>query len=601
MQTWKDFNIYLGEEVEQADTGLFSASCPKCKSSHPSLLVNMHNKVWFCQHCGFSGSLHQGLRIAPTIQLNPWAENPNINEYNLVNEPNKTISNTFSKLGISNKTLQHFHITHKKNAYFPSSSSNQPALVFPYMKGSVVQNLIYLKGNERASEYGGVPICFNYNGISEENTFIVLDEIEVLSFYESGKPNAISLFGGQDFKKEQNNNSIESIINTRLEFLVTIEDKLKQIKKITIAMPSTDIGEQIKNELLRRIGKERCWVISPPEAEYTWNKTLSDYGAEKFHNLLANAKAIPVRGIFEVDDIEEELDNLYYNGLSKGASTGFPSVDDFYTVVPGQWTIVTGIPGHGKSNFLDAILVNLAKFNDWKFGLFSPENQPIARHFAGIMEKYYGQSFEKDRLNRISEEQKEDGKIWLKKHFSIILPHEDDNSTIDGILSLAKTLVFRKGIKGLVIDPWNEIDHARPSGQTETEYISMVLTKIRQFARNYNVHVWVVAHPAKLYKDKTTGKYPVPTPYDISGSAHYRNKADNAITVHRNVGGVDQDVSDIYIQKIRFKEVGRVGMASLRYNAISGQFTDDIDQEKRGIALTQTEATPTAQLMVQFY
>ena len=142
----------------------------------------------------------------------------------------------------------------------------------------------------------------------------------------------------------------------------------------------------------------------------------------------------------------------------------------------------------------------------------------------------------------------------------------------------------------------NELDHSRPNNQTETEYISSALTKIRQFARTYKVHVWLVAHPAKLYKDKD-GKYPVPTPYDISGSAHYRNKADNAITVWRNVGHDDQTVSDIHVQKIRFKEVGKVGLVSLRYDPISGDFIDDIDQDKRRNALENGEVIHTAKLV----
>jgi twinkle protein len=212
------------------------------------------------------------------------------------------------------------------------------------------------------------------------------------------------------------------------------------------------------------------------------------------------------------------------------------------------------------------------------------------------MEKYFAAPFDLGKVGRISYEQKEEGKIWLKKHFSVILPDEDDSWSIDGVLSLAKVLVYRKGIKGLILDPWNELDHSRPNNQTETEYISSALTKIRQFARTYKVHVWLVAHPAKLYKDKD-GKYPVPTPYDISGSAHYRNKADNAITVWRNVGHDDQTVSDIHVQKIRFKEVGKVGLVSLRYDPISGDFIDDIDQDKRRNALENGEVIHTAKLV----
>ena len=155
---------------------------------------------------------------------------------------------------------------------------------------------------------------------------------------------------------------------------------------------------------------------------------------------------------------------------------------------------------------------------------------------------------------------------WLQQHYFWILPELDESWSLDAILNKAKTLIFRHGINGLIIDPWNEIEHFRPNNLSETEYISMALSKIRRFARVYNVHVWVVAHPAKIRKDPKTGNYPVPTPYDISGSAHWRNKADNCITVFRNFKEKAKDHVDIYIQKIRFKEIGRIGDLTLRYD-----------------------------------
>jgi twinkle protein len=586
MHNWSDFKI----EFQKIENNIeYETYCPKCNNQHniPTLYINIDEESWFCKHCGFSGTLYQGQQNISPNNIEPWKLNPYIKNY----QPNLTISKVaienFKKKKITEQTLQHFKIGQAK-VYFPNLQDLMTCLIFPYYQNQRLSNLVYFYGKNRSSEIGGVVTCFNYDSIENEETYIVYDELEVFSLFEAGKQNVISLFGGFNYA----NLSIEKIQNQALSFLSNIEEKIQDVKKFIIAMPSTEIGEAIKDELIRRLGREKCWVVQPPEKDYTWNKILIDYGKNKLNGLLEIAKPIPIKGIFEIDDIEEKFDELYYKGLRKGYETGFPTLNDYYTVVPGQWTVITGIPGHGKSNFLDALMVNLAKHHDFHFGIFSPENQPIARHFASILEKYYESPFDLGRHNRISEEEKELGKIWLKKHFSIILPDEDDNWSIDGVLNLAKVLVYRKGIKGLVIDPWNELDHSRPSNQTETEYVSSVLTKIRQFARNYDVHVWLVAHPAKLYKNQD-GKYPVPTPYDISGSAHYRNKADNAITVWRNVGHEDQNVADIHIQKIRFKEVGKVGLVSLRYDSIAGVFIDDIDQNKRIKALENNEIIPT--------
>lgn len=602
MYKWENFQIQFNEEDARASqVREVELQCPRCdegrtKHERPTLHVFLDNEQWFCKHCGFAGNLLQGIQQEAYKHSNDELKiNPFIQNYRPSLTINKPAIESFKNKSISEQTLQHFKVGQAK-VYFPELQETINCLIYPYYQEHRLVNLVYLYGKFRNHEIGGSAICFNYDKIDMEHTYIVFDELEVLSFFEAGKENVISFFGG--FSHE--NEPIEKIKNKMLDFLSPIEEKLKNVKKITIALPNNEKCNILKEELLRRIGKERCWVVQPPEEGYSWNKVLVDYGKQKLLWLLDTAKPIPVRGIFDVMDIEEKLDELYYNGLRKGSTSGFASLDSFYSVVPGQWTVLTGIPGHGKSNFLDALMVNLAVNHDWRFGIFSPENQPIARHFASIMEKYYSAPFDLGKANRISEQQKEEGKEWLHKHFSIILPDEDDSWSIDSVLDLAKVLVYRRGIKGLVIDPWNELDHSRPSNQTETEYVSAVLTKIRQFARNYDVHVWLVAHPAKLYKEKD-GRYPVPTPYDISGSAHYRNKADNAIAVWRNVGHEDQDVADIHVQKIRFKEVGKVGLVSLRYDSQNGSFVDDIDQDKRRNALGSGEVVPTKDLRKRMY
>lgn len=603
MYNWEDFGIPLtDEDIENynSESDTITLHCPKCnhKRSHqhvPTLYVNHIEQSWFCKHCGFAGDLLLGHQALPTEKIShePWKFNPFIQLERLNTNLSPVVLDNLKKKKISEETIAHFKIGQDK-FYFPMVEDILPALVYPYFQEQRLVNFVYY-GKYRGSEIGGLQTCFNYDSIDMEHTYIVMDELEVLTFYEAGKENVISLFGGEYLE-----DASDKTKNKMLDFLSNIEDKIDKIKKITLALPNNEKGNMLRDELLRRIGKEKCWVVQPPESNYCWNDVIVDYGKQKLLSLLDTAKPIPVRGIFDVDDVEDKLDELYYKGLRKGYSTGFPTLDEYFTVVPGQWTIVTGIPGHGKSNVLDNIMVNLAKNDDWRFGIFSPENQPIARHFASIMEKYHEAPFDVGRPGRITEEQKEEGKKWLKEHFSIILPHEDDNWSIDGVLELAKVLVYRKGMKGMVIDPWNELDHSRPGNQTETEYVSAVLTKLRQFARNYDVHIWLVAHPAKLYKDKD-GKYPVPTPYDISGSAHYRNKADNAITVWRNVGHEDQTVADVHIQKIRFKEVGKVGLCSLRFDPVSGCFNDDIDQNKRRNALEEGVVVPTDKLRRGFY
>lgn len=294
---------------------------------------------------------------------------------------------------------------------------------------------------------------------------------------------------------------------------------------------------------------------------------------EKTSDVGAGNPVKVVKGIYEVADISSLIDELYEQGLTAGASTGWSKLDEFYTVKRGQWTVITGMPSMGKSAFLDAMLVNLALQHGWKFAVCSPENQPLQRHAAGLMEIWAGQPFARGFMARMDRETKDAAKAWLAGHFTFILPDEAD-CTLPGILDLVAEAKDRHTLDGVIIDPWNELEHRRPGAMSETEYTSQALSKMRRFARFENVHLWLVAHPTKLQKDPKTQTYPVPNLYDISGSAHFRNKADMGISVWRDMQN-ERSATEIHIQKVRFKECGLVGMCSLYFDRKTGRYGEE--------------------------
>ncbi len=139
--------------------------------------------------------------------------------------------------------------------------------------------------------------------------------------------------------------------------------------------------------------------------------------------------------------------------------------------------------------------------------------------------------------------------------------------TIEGILNKAEELVKRFGINALVIDPWNYVEHKVSRGMSETQYISEALTMIKRFKDRLGVHVFLVAHPTKI--KKINGVLDVPSLYDISGSAHFFNKADNGIIVYRNMA---TQSTEIHIQKIRWSFVGKIGTVQMRYDITNKTF-----------------------------
>ncbi len=272
-------------------------------------------------------------------------------------------------------------------------------------------------------------------------------------------------------------------------------------------------------------------------------------------------------GIIRPSDLENEVLKLHESGgLQPGLSTGWPSADEYYTVKPGQLSIITGIPSHGKSTWVTNLMVNLARRYGWKFAVFSPENQPLTRYIGEIISMYV----DRDKsFNKLSHGEVLFSLEWANNHFTF-LEQPDTGLTIDDLIDKAKICISKYGIKGFVIDPWNEINHSRPDGQTETEYVSLCLSKFKRLAQAHQTHIWLVAHPTKLQK-RVDGTYGVPTLYDISGSAHFRNKADNGICVWRDVLSEGNE-TEIHIQKIRFREVGKPGMVTLKYNVYSSRF-----------------------------
>jgi twinkle protein len=271
------------------------------------------------------------------------------------------------------------------------------------------------------------------------------------------------------------------------------------------------------------------------------------------------------------DEIKAKVLDLWKSGgLPKGSSTGWPSLDKFYTVGLGQWTCVTGSPNSGKSEWLDALLVNLAMRENWKFFIFSPENWPLALHHAKIIEKYIGKPFNPGPTPRMDEDDVEAAEEWMRGKFWFAKPERPD---IVSIVSEAVNCASLSGNYklGIVVDPWNQLEHYRPSNMTETEYISQTLSTVIDLVRQHNVHLWLVAHPAKMQPDKD-GKHRVPTPRDIAGSAHFWNKADNCVTVYRDFLKDSNEV-EVHVQKCRFKHIGRIGLATLAYDRVTGRYS----------------------------
>jgi twinkle protein len=285
--------------------------------------------------------------------------------------------------------------------------------------------------------------------------------------------------------------------------------------------------------------------------------------------------------IIKPTDLLGKLNKLYATPLIRGHGTGWDKVDEHFTVKAGEFTVITGMPSHGKSEWLDNLVTNLAMNHNYRVAIFSPENHPLEQHAKKIIEKMLQKPFYGHW--KMTQAEMEEATNAMNKNFAFINPSETE-FTPTHIINEALPWLDQSLAqpRALIIDPWNEMDHYRPAGLNETEYISRILTELRRAAREYKTHLFLVAHPMKMQKDKD-GNYPVPRPYDISGSAHWANKADNIIAIWRDVIN-NPYLTQVHIQKVRFKTTGSVGMVELVYDNEKSSYFEPKPFDNRRVA-----------------
>lgn len=564
--------------------------CPMCKGGDSmekslSLFITPdgNSALWTCfrAKCGWRGSTSAFADGKSTYgkmsQLQKFKQIRIITEESLeLERPCGELVSYFAERMISRETLQ-------RNSVMQRRWFDQIVIAFPYRRNGVLVSCKYRDINKKFwQEKDTEKILYGLDDIKNASDIIIVEgEIDKLSMEEAGFRNCVSVPDGAPPSVSEKELPSEEK-DTKYQYLWNCKEYLEKASRIILATDGDPPGQALAEELARRLGRERCWRVRWPKKNEVGyfkdaNEVLMYMGPDMLKEVIENAELYPIQGLFNFRDYFDEIDSYYHRtlGYEFGAPTGWKSLDQLYNVVPGELTVVTGVPNSGKSEWIDALICNLNKSCGWKFGLCSMENK-VREHARKLLEKHvkkpffdirYGESVE-----RMTTDELEQGKKWLGDTFYLIRCENDCLPSINWVLKLAKSAVLRHGINGLVIDPYNELDHQRAPSQTETEYVSQMLTKVKRFAQHHSCHVWFVAHPRQLH-NWVGGP---PNLYDISGSAHFINKCDNGIVVHRNrdpeAGPLDQ--VQVCVRKVRNKVAGTIGEAFLSYNRVTGEYKD---------------------------
>lgn len=608
--TFEDFGI---SGVDLQVSGQQRFICPRCtperrKQNIKDLSVDAVKGVWFCHHCGRSGSLLTGwdkelckanreyasiksIKFPPQSKSQdkpvPVADKSVVSDfcsYDIRAEEHKLTEEDFDwfsfERNLSPLTLSNEGIIRDTSKYISKLGKNVFAYGFPsYYKFrnnkneyDVVNIKWRTKDKDFALEKGCGRCVYRWHSLYDENrnsvnSFIITEgEIDALSAVEAGFNAVISVPDGSPNPDAKN-------LKVKLEFLEQIKDVYSNASQVILALDNDGPGVKMRDELIKIIGIYRCWTVEYPKGCKDLNDVLVKFGKDKVSEVLEKSKPVPVKGVLDFWDIKDDIINFYRNGSDRGILTGWEKFDKKYSIKRGEMNVVTGIPSHGKSSFIDAMLVRVAMREKWRFAVFSPENYPARRHAKKYIEIYTGRSFFTNKKGeRLYEEDVEIALEWVREHFYSIGQDLEDTEdlTLANILEKVRACIIRYNIAGFVLDPWNEIEHNRPKDKSETEYISTCLTTIRKFARRFNVAVWIIAHPSKQIKKNNV--YEMPSAYDISGSANWRNKADNIICVHRP--DLTSTFCIVEVQKIKFKEVGAIGKAYFNYDLNCGRYEE---------------------------
>ncbi|MEL0115339.1 MAG: toprim domain-containing protein, partial [Gammaproteobacteria bacterium] len=443
----------------------------------------------------------------------------------------------FANRGISKNTLDRMNVTEGPE-YMPQTGKIENTIHFNYYIGNELINVKYRDGRKNFKLYKGAEkVFYNINNIiGYEYCIIVEGEIDVLSFYEAGIPNAISVPNGA------------TLNSNNLEYLDNCIDYFNDKEKIILAVDQDEPGQALQQELVRRLGAEVCYLANFEDCKDA-NEYLLKYGKERLVQCIAKAKPVPLENVTTFKDIEAEITDFVQNGFKKGYQVGLSNFDNIFSTYTGQFITVTGIPSSGKSDFVDQMVVGYNANYGWKTAFASPENAPTYLHAHKLMRKVWQGMPGKHEIGSQKWEQVAN---HVNDNFFFI---DMERYTLEAVLKKGAELVKRKGIKCLVIDPFNKIRDIDAKTEDVNRYTMEYLTKIEIFAKKFDVLVIVVAHPTKMYKD-SNGKIEEPTMYNIKGGGEWYDASYHGLLVHRDY---DNKTVKAKVLKVKFQNLGENG------------------------------------------
>lgn len=554
------YNQYGFSESAKAST------CPVCshnrkKSTDKCMTLHWDTGLGVCHHCGDVIQLHTfKKKDAPLKVYNrpEWKNNTVLSD---------KVVQWFEGRGISQFTLRLMRISEGKE-WMPQVKKEQNTIQFNYFRDAELINIKYRDGAKNFKLVSGAELIFyNLDCIKYSDSCIIVEgEMDALSFVECGLHNVVSVPNGSTLK------------SVNLEYLDNCIDYFENKKKIYLALDNDTAGQNVQKELIRRLGSNRCYTVDfsaykkvreqgkETEVCKDANDVLKNHNKDTLLKTIADAIEIPIDGVSSVNDFRDSFENYLVNGMQQGFKIGKPFFDTKFSTYTGQYIVVTGIPSHGKSDFVDEMVLGYVKKYGWKSAFCSPENKPNEIHAGKVIAKLcgtwinYRNQIEKPYFNKAVQ--------YMNDNIKYI--DMDGHYELDAVLSKAERLIFKYGIKVLVIDPYNKIRLERSVNKNINDYTNDYLLTIDEFARKHDILIILVAHPRKPTLQE--GKTYEPNFYDIKGGGEFYDMSPHGLLVHRDF---TNDLIKIKVLKCKFSHLGENNaFVYMRWNKNNGRFME---------------------------
>lgn len=455
-------------------------------------------------------------------------------------------------------------------------SGSGEVLIYPFRREGVIvarkhRPFEQKEGQPRFWWNKGEPhIAYNEDCLRDDSLLhlpvvIVEGQDDCIAVLQSGHLRCISVPDGAP------ENPIQDVENSKkYEWIDAIYELLKhdRVKEIILAVDGDSAGAALLHDLSVKLGKPRCKFIVFPKAKdpdrrgrdrlKDMNEVLEDYGEVGVRTVLARAAFIKIAGVYKMSELPPMPDSTIYE-------VGFEALGEHLKIRLGDVSVWTGVPSHGKTTMLNDIICRIIQRYGITTGWASFEQDPQRDHKRALRSW-----FNEDYEPKLTQQQRREADAWIDQHFRFMVPDEDEDPTLEWVLRMMEAAVIQHGCVIIVIDPWNEAVHIRDAGETETDYTNRVLREMSRFAKHFQVHVAIVAHPTKMRRNDD-GSYPIPSAYDISGSAAWYNKPCQVVIVHR----LSELESIVKVQKVRFQELlGTPGITKFHYSKQTRRFIE---------------------------